>query len=174
MPYLVFITSVLEEVANGGAVVELVVAVQVLPHGDVEWRPGIQDQKRADGNSKGRRIIAAQQEAVVDVEGGPAVVCAGIELIGRKVGCPRGIGLGEIENVKAEERELALADTEVGDQLILVIDAAGLILIDIFINAVGPHAGSGGDVIGAGQKRVDVVAIQLMQTTRVDIGSWRR
>ena len=125
-------------------------------------------------NSQGRRIIAAQQEAVVDVKGGSAVVCAGIELIGGKVGRARCIRLGEIENVEAEERELALANAEVGDQLILVIDAAGLILIQILILAVGPDAGSGGDVIGTGQKRVDVVAVQLMQAAGVDIGARRR
>src|ERR1700722_18377638 len=107
----------------------------------------------------------------MDIEGRPAIVCARIKLIGRKVGRPRCIRLGEIENVKAKQRELALADTEIGDQLILVIDAARLILIQILILAIGPDTSSGGDVIGTGQKRIDVVAVQLMRAARVDIGS---
>ena len=107
----------------------------------------------------------------MNIEGRSAVVRAGIELVGRKVGRARGVGFGKVQHVKAEQRKLAFAHAEVGDQLILVIDAAGLKLIRILVHAVGPHAGSGSDVIRTRQEGVDVVAIQLMQATRVDVGA---
>src|SRR6202041_3415176 len=50
-------------------------------------------------------------------------------------------------------------------------NASGLKLIEILIFSIGPDAGAGGDVVRTGQKSVDVVAVQLMQSPRVDIGA---
>ena len=55
------------------------------------------------------------------------------------------------------------------DDLILLINAAGLKLIRILVYAVGPHAGPSSDVIRTGEEGVDVVAVQLVQAARVDI-----
>ena len=108
----------------------------------------------------------------MDIKGRPAVIRARVELVRRKVGRPGCVGLGVVEHIKPEERKPALSYAEVGGQLILVINAAGLKLIRILVDAIGPHPRSGSDVIRTGQERVDVVAVQLMQPARVDVGSW--
>src|SRR5258707_14989177 len=101
----------------------------------------------------------------MDIEGRSSVVRPWVKLIRGKVRRPRRIGLGKVQNIKPEERKLALSNAEVGDQLILVVNTAGLKLIRIFVLAVGSNAGSRRDVIRARQEGVDIVAIQLMQTS---------
>src|ERR1700722_12715575 len=101
----------------------------------------------------------------MDIECRSSVVRPRVKLIGGKVCRPRRVGLGKVQHIKPEERKLTLANTEVGDQLILVVNTAGLKLIRILVYTVRSNAGSRRDVIRARQEGVDVVAIELMQTS---------
>ena len=131
-----------------GPVVELVVAVQILADGDIEGRAGVGDQHGAEGDAEGRLQIAAEQEAVAHIEVGAAVVGAGVGLVGREVAGAGCIGIREVEHVEAEQRNALGADSVVQHELVLVVHAAGLVLIDVFVDAVRARAGAGGGIVG--------------------------
>ena len=82
-----------------------------------------------------------------------------------EAGADRGIAVGVTEGIEAEERYLGAADIEIGNQLVLVIEAGGLILIQVGNAAVRPRAAGIGRV-----RRVDVPRNELMEAVGVEIG----
>ena len=149
-----------------GLIVELVIAVEILSDGDIEGRAGIGDQHWAYGNAEGRLKIATEQETVANIEAGAAVVGARIGLIGWEVTGSRSIGIREVEHVEAKKRNAFGADCVVEHDLILVINATGLVLINVFVDAVGANAGASGRVVAGRDESVDVVGVVLMYAMR--------
>ena len=114
--------------------------------------------------------IAAEKEAIADVEAGAAVVRCGVELVGWEVGRAGGVGLGEVEHVEAEQRDTLRPDGVIDHELVLVVHTAGLELIDVLVDAVGANACSGCRVVGAGKEGIDVVGEILVNAARIHIG----
>ena len=111
------------------------------------------DQHRAERNAIGRLQISAEQEAVAHIEVRAAVVRSGIKLIRRKVSGARRIGFGEVQHVEAEQRHALCPHRVIHHQLVLVVHAARLELVDVLVDAVRTSAGSRGRIVGSRQEK---------------------
>ncbi len=72
--------------------------------------------------------------------------------------------------VEAKQRELFRANGVVQHELVLVVNAARLELVDVLIDAVRTSPRAGCSVVRRGDVGIDVIAEVLMHAPRIDVG----
>src|SRR5208337_3558203 len=106
---------------------------QVLAHRDVEGRSGGCDQERTETEPMRQVPIADQHHTVSDIKPRPPITLRDVVRIhdqARTVSA--GVGIRVTERVKSAERKLSTQlQAEVGNQLVLVEEAAGLEIVDV-------------------------------------------
>src|SRR5262249_53314590 len=111
--------------------IELGVAKQVLPGRNVEGGARTGDQKRAQSKTFGQTNRATHEEALAIVKRGAAVVERRIVRIAWCVCWAGSVAICVVEDVVAEDGQLgAHADAAVEDELVLLEEACGLILVE--------------------------------------------
>lgn len=123
--------------AKRGARIELRIAKDILASRNVEWDPRANNHKRAQAEAVRRSNRAAEENAMSNVERGPTVIRADVPWNGRYVPCSASVAVRITQRVVAEEGKIFYeaapgwqAHAAVHDQLILLEDAPGSVLID--------------------------------------------
>ena len=133
--------------AKAGRSLKMELAVQILSQGNVEGRGGIRDDEGKELNAPRQIPTATQEEAVTHIVGGAPVILFQIVLVHGEAAAAGGVAVNITEGIKAEKRNLGAANIEIGDHLVLVVKAGGLVLIQVGEAGVGPaspgFAGSG-------------------------------
>ena len=118
--------------------------------------------------------IADHHHAVPDVKWRPPIVLPDVVRVhdhGSVV--PVGVGVRVTERVKTAERKLGIqAQIEIGNQLVLVEEAAGLVIVDV---PGGVAIGARSELRfsqweGSGQRRIDIVGEKLVDSVGIKIG----
>src|SRR4029077_19511117 len=144
---------------KGGTSVKPGVAKDVLAGGDIERRAGTRNKERAETESLRKIERAAHENPIAEVERSTTVVQGGVQGIRRDIAGPRGVAIGIVEDVVAKQRNRAHAHVGIHDELVLLENALGLVLIE--------------DFAGRRQARrigVDKIRIKLVVAAGVEIG----
>src|SRR5580698_3830505 len=104
-----------------GAIVQLLVAVEIVGRGDAERRAGADDHERAQAEKIGQADAAAEKEAMPNVEGAASIILADVVRVRGEGRNAAGIALRVVQSVVAEELHLtAHPNIGVHDELLLL------------------------------------------------------
>ena len=144
---------------------EVLAAAQVIAQSDVNGRSGIRHDKGKELKPPRQIPTATQEEAVAHIVGGAPIILFQIVLVHGEAAAAGGVAVNVTEGIKAEERNLGAANIEISDQLVLVVKAGGLVLIQVGEAGVGPGVAGIRRV-----RRIDVPRDELMDAVGVEIG----
>src|SRR5579859_1440927 len=148
---------------EGGAVVKLSIAVEVLAHNDVERAAGLVDDEGVDAEVSRDLHEPAQEHTAANIVRGSTVILMKVIGVRGKASWAGSIGIHLAQHVKAEKTRVFSVQVAIHDKPIAARRAFRVVFVDIFVDPEWPRSAGGvSRIVGARERRVDVAGEKEM------------